>query len=108
MQLISGPRLYRKGASWLFQIGLGHFPVNAYLHRYKHADSARCPASGHHIESAQHFILDFPGHDYDRLEFTKKKSLKDKDSSKIIGDKKFAISLTKYIQATGRSGQVDI
>ena len=62
LKLTSDPKLSRKGMSWLFQLRTGHFPLNAYLHRFKHTETVHCPACGHHTETPQHFLLDCPAH----------------------------------------------
>ncbi len=94
------PKLFRKGASWLFRIRTSYFPVNrTYTGLF--ARTARDVLPVATTQKAHNTS-------YERWEFTKKKRFKDKDFSKIIGDGKFAILLAKYIQATGRSEQVEI
>ncbi|KAH8996799.1 hypothetical protein EDB92DRAFT_1769756, partial [Lactarius akahatsu] len=88
--------------SWLYQIRVGHFPLNAYLHRFKRADSPSCLACGHHTESAQHFLLDCPAYAHERWVLTRKRSPTDTDFAKLITNPKSAVQVATFIQETGR------
>jgi ribonuclease HI len=66
LKLINDPDISRKGASWLFQLRTGHIPLNAYLHRFKRTESAKCPACRYHNETPQHFLLNCPGYAHER------------------------------------------
>ena len=105
LKLISNPDLSRKGASWLFQLRSGHLPLNAYLHRFKRAASARCPACGHHKETTQHFLLDCPNYAHERWPLITGKSSKKRAYAELVGDAKNAIPIVNFIQATRRLGQ---
>ena len=105
LKLISELDISRKGASWLFQLRSGHIPLNAYLHRIKRADSANCPACGHHNESTQHFLLDCPVYAHERWPLISGKSEKNKEYGQLIGRPKNAQDIVKYILATGRLSQ---
>ncbi len=102
LKLISETDLSRKGASWLFQMRVGHFPLNAYLFRFKRTDSASCPACGHHTKSIQHFLLDCPAYAHKRWALTKKRRPKDRDFAKLLANPETAVPITKFIQDTGR------
>ena len=113
LKLTSNPEISRKGASWLYQIRTGHFPLNAYLHRFKRMESASCPACGHSNETPQHFILDCPAYAHERWSLISGKSQKNREYAAIIGKTENAIELIAYIQATGRltrdkAGRVEI
>ena len=66
IKLISDENLSRNDASRIFQLRTGHVPLNAYLERFKRADSAQCPACGHPRENAQHFLMDCPAYKHER------------------------------------------
>jgi hypothetical protein len=102
LKLISDPDISRKGASWLFQLRTGHIPLNAYLHRFKRTESAKCPACGYHNETPQHFLLDCPAYAHKRWMLTVGKTTKNKGYTALLGSPKNAIPLINYIQATGR------
>jgi len=102
LKLISVPELSRKGASWLFQLRSSHIPLNVYLHRFKRTDNAQCPASGHHAETLQHFLLDCPAYTYERWPLMAGKSPSNWEYAKMLGNPKNAIPIMMYIQATGR------
>ena len=102
LKTTSDPKLSRKGASWIYQLRSGHFPLNVYLHKFKRTESARCPACGHHTETPQHFILDCPAYTFKRWLLMAGKSPPNREYTKLIGDAKNAIPIANYIQATGR------
>jgi ribonuclease HI len=102
LKLISEPNISRKGASWLFQLRTGHFPLNEYLYRFKRAESTSCPACGHLNESPQHFILDCPAYTHERWPLIVRKNREEKKYANIIEKPKNAIKLIDFIQATGR------
>ena len=47
----------RSQASILVQLRTGHAPVQAYLHRFKLADTPICPSCGTEPESITHYLL---------------------------------------------------
>ena len=102
LKLTSDPDISRKGASWLFQLRIGHFPLNAYLHRIKRAENASCPACGHHKETPQHFLLDCPKYAHERWPLMARKSSKNREYANLIRSNKNPIPIIDYIQATGQ------
>ena len=54
-KLTSG--LSHNQASLLFQLWLGHVPLNSYLHRIKKVNSPICPSCHQHRETVLHFIM---------------------------------------------------
>jgi hypothetical protein len=105
LKLISDPNISRKGASWLYQLRSGHIPLNAYLHRFKRAESASCPACGHHNETTQHFLLDCPAYAHERWPLISGKSQKNKEYRNLVGRPKNAIPIIDFIQAMQRLSQ---
>ena len=57
LSYISIKDISRKTASRIFQLRVGHAPLNLYLHRFKRVDNPRCPACGHPKETPEHFLL---------------------------------------------------
>ena len=102
LKLTSNPEISRKGASQLYQTRTGHFPLNAYLHRFKRTESASCSACGHSNETPQHFILNCLAYAHERWLLISGKSQKNREYTAIIGKTKNVIELIVYIQATGR------
>ena len=102
LKLTSDPDISRQGTSWLFQLRVGHIPLNKYLHRFKRMEHPNCPVCGQELESTQHFMLDCPKYTHKRWALLNGKSQKNKEYVNLIGNKENAISLTAYIQATGR------
>jgi ribonuclease HI len=105
LKLISDADLSRKGASWLYQLRVGHFPLNAYLHRFKRTESASCPVCGHHTETVQHFLLDCLLYAHERWPLLAGKSSKMKQYANLVGDAKNTIPIIDFIQAMGRFEQ---
>ena len=105
IKLISNDRLSRLDASRIFQLRTGHVPLNAYLERFKRADSARCPACGHPRENTQHYILDCPAYKHERWTLFNRCKAREPKMKDILNDADMAIPLANYIQATGRFEQ---
>ena len=66
LTLISDHRLPKNMASLIFQLRVGHAPLNGYLHWFKRVESARCPACGGARETPEHFILRCPKYAHER------------------------------------------
>jgi len=66
LELISNPEISRTAASKIFQLRARHIPLNAYLHKIKHAGSARCNKCNHPRETPQHFLLECPAFEKER------------------------------------------
>ncbi|KAF8259347.1 hypothetical protein EI94DRAFT_1616291, partial [Lactarius quietus] len=94
--------------SWLYQMCMGHIPLNMYLFRVKRAESTSCPACGHSKETTQHFLLDCLAYAHERWPLIAGKSQMNKEYAKLLGDSKNAIPLITFIQATGRFMQENI
>ena len=105
LKLTSNPDISRKGASWLFQLRTGHFPLNTYLHRFKRVENTACPACGHYSETTQHFLLDCPKYAHEQWPLITGKSQKNREYANLISNAKNAIPIIDYIQATGRFTQ---
>ena len=58
--LTSDHRISRNMASIIFQLRVGHVPLNKYLHRFKKVDHARCPACGDQVKTVEHFLIHCP------------------------------------------------
>lgn len=84
------------------QLRTGHIPLNAYLHRFKETDSARCPACGHHEETSQRYLLDCPGYAHERWTLAKRCRRKELRFADILTSNKTIGPLCAYIESTGR------
>ena len=105
IKLISNDRLSRMDASRIFQLRTGHVPLNAYLERFKRADSARCPACGHPKESTQHYLFDCPAYKHERWALYKHCKAREPKMKDLLNCADMVIPLANYIQATGRFDQ---
>jgi hypothetical protein len=66
LKYISNPKLSRANASRIFQMRVGHTPLNQYLHKFKKVDSPCCPACNHHNKMVEHFLLYCPNYAHER------------------------------------------
>ena len=102
LTLTNNDDISRKRASLLFQLRVGHAPLNSYLHRFKKVDSARCPACGAQKETVEHFILKCPKFDHERWPLLQKIKDHTPRLEKILADQKLIAPLFNYIDATER------
>jgi ribonuclease HI len=102
LTLISNDRISKQMSSLIFQLRVGHAPLNTYLHRFNKVESARCPACGVARETVDHFILRCPKYSHERwplLRHTKDNTPK---LENILSDPKTLILLINFINATER------
>jgi hypothetical protein len=102
LKLISTEGLSRKAASTIFQLRVGHTPLNQYLFRFKKVDSSHCPACGHLEEMAEHFLLQCPKYDHERWPIINRSGGKPPRFTKILSSSKLLGPLVNYIEATGQ------
>ena len=103
VELMSNRDICREAASKTFQLRSGHIPLNVYLHRFKLAESAQCPACGAPRETPQHFILECPAYDHERRRSLKpRRGRSELKYAEILGRKNEAVALAHYIMDTGR------
>ena len=65
IKYISNGNISRKTMSMVFQLRVGHTPLNAYLHRFKKVDNPQCPACGHLKEMPEHYLLQCSSYDHE-------------------------------------------
>ena len=100
---MSSKDICREAASKIYQLPSGHIPLNAYLHRFKLVDSAKCPACGAPRETLQHFVLECPAYDYKwRRTLKPKRGRSELKYTEIMGRRNEATVLTHYIMDTRR------
>lgn len=66
LKYISSEEIPRKTTSLIFQLRVGHAPINQYLYTFKKIDSPRCPACRHPKETVEHFVLICPKYAHKR------------------------------------------
>lgn len=102
LALISDHRLERKMSSTIFQLRVGHVPLNAYLFRFGITESAQCPACGEARETADHFVLRCPKYAHERwalLRHIKDATPKLED---VLSNPKLIMPVANFIAATER------
>ena len=102
LTLTSDERISRHMASLIFQLRVGHAPLNAYLHWFKKVDSARCPACGDIKESAEHFILRCPKYAHERWPLLRQAKDATPKLEVILSDPDLIRPLINFINATER------
>ena len=102
LTLTSDDRISKQQSSLLFQLRVGHAPLNAYLHRFKKVESARCPACGYKRENVDHFMLKCPKYDHERWPLLRQVKDNTPKIERILSDPKLVIPLLNYIDATER------
>jgi len=102
LELTNDDRISRKAASLIYQLRSGHVPLNAYLHRFKRADSARCPACGEEQETPEHFLVRCPAYAHERWPIQQLYHEEVLRVGKLLSEPKKIIPIVNYIQATGR------
>ena len=102
LTLISDHRISRNSASLVFQLRVGHAPLNEYLHRFGKVTSAQCPACGAAKETIEHFLLRCPKYAHERWALFR--NIKDSSPQlvDVLSNPKVIISTINYIQATER------
>ena len=102
MTLISDHRISRHMASIIFQLRVGHAPLNKYLFRIGKVDSAHCPACGTDEETVEHFMLRCPKYAHERWALFRHIRDNAPRLEEVLSNPKAIIPTTNYIQATER------
>jgi ribonuclease HI len=102
LKYISAEGISRKTASLIFQLRVGHAPINQYLHRFKKIDSPRCPACGHPKETAEHYLLQCPKYAHERWPILQRSGGRPPKLTRLLSTAKLLGPLANYIEATGR------
>ena len=102
LKYISSGKISRKTASTIFQLRVGHAPLNAYLHRFEKVDSAQCPACGHPKETPEHYLLHCPKYAHERWLILRQSGGRPPKITQLLANPKFLTPLANYMEATER------
>jgi hypothetical protein len=102
LKYISNLELSRANASRIFQLRVGHVPLNQYLYKFKKVDSPCCPACGHPNEMTEHFLLLCLKYKHKRWPIINQNRGSLPKLAKILTSPKMLLPLATYIEATGR------
>ena len=103
IELMSSTDIHREATSKIYQLQLGHIPLNAYLHRIKLVDSAQCLACRSLQETPQHFMLECPAYEQEHSRTLKlKRGRSELKYADILGRKNKAVGLVHFIMDTRR------
>jgi ribonuclease HI len=102
IKYISAEGISRKTASIIFQLRVGHAPINQYLHRFKKVDSPQCPACGHPKETVEHYLLQCPKYVHERWPILSRSGGRPPKLTRLLSSAKLLGPLANYIEATSR------
>ena len=102
LKYISNGKISRKTASAIFQLRVGHAPLNDYLHRFKKVESSQCPACGHPKETPEHYLLHCPSYDHEHWPILNQSGGRIPTITKLLSCPKLLVPLANYMEATER------
>lgn len=102
LKYISDSGTSREMASRIFQLRVGHAPLNLYLHKFKKVDSPRCPACGHPKETVEHFLVYCPKYAHERWPIRNRFGGRMPKLSKLLTSPKLLPPIANFIKATQR------
>ena len=94
--------LPRRFVSVLTQLRTNHIPLQAYLHRFKLADSPTCQQCNNAPETVSHFLLFCSKFANQRIQLTRAIRRDRALDLSILGNKKLLPALYRYIRDTNR------
>lgn len=100
IEYISNADLSRNSASMVFQLRVGHAPLNHYLYRFKKVDSVRCPACSHLKETPEHFLLHCPKYVHECWPILSTLGGRPPKLAKLLSSPKLLLPLANFIEAT--------
>ncbi|KZV68225.1 hypothetical protein PENSPDRAFT_666532 [Peniophora sp. CONT] len=86
----------------VFQMRVGHAPLNAHLRRCKAAVTAVCVACFEDDETVGHYLYECPAYDRERVALRQAAGEEWDTEGYVLGEEKMGAHLAKYIHATGR------
>lgn len=102
LKLINDHSISRKVASIIYQLRVGHAPLNEYLHRFHKVDSPRCPACGAARETVEHYMKRCPGYAHERWKLMRHFRASDPKLEDILSNPDAIGPLSEYIATTAR------
>ena len=102
LKYISNGKVSRKTASTIFQLRVGHAPLNDYLHRFKKVESAQCPACGHPKETPEHYLLHCPSYDHECWPILNQSGGRRPTIANLLSSPKMLVPLANFMEATER------
>ena len=97
--------LPRRFVSILTQLRTNHIPLQAYLHRFKLANSPLCPHCEEAPETVTHFIMFCPKFAIHRRQLRRRLGPRGNLDLSILGNSKHLPDLFRFVKATDRFGQ---
>ena len=94
--------ILRRITSTIFQLRVGHIPLNCYLHRFKRTNSTQCPACGHPKETPEHYLLQCPKYTHKRWPICTLAGGRLPKFETLLSSPKYLKPLANFIQATRR------
>jgi ribonuclease HI len=95
--------LPKRHASILTQLRTNHIPLQAYLHRFKLADSPTCPHCQEHPETVTHYLFHCAKHAVHRTQLKRELGLGTRQLDwGILNERKSLPALFRFIKSTNR------
>jgi len=95
-------KLPKRHASILVQLRTGHVPLQAYLHRFKKAESPTCPGCGGEDETVEHYLRRCPMYAAQRRRLRRDIGEEREVDVDILGRRDLYPALFRYIWRTER------
>ena len=95
-------KLQREQASLLFQLRVGHVPLNAHLYRLQKIDSPICSSCWQHSETVAHYILHCTTYREVRRTLIYKAGRDARNIRKLLSTAELLPHLFQYIVSTSR------
>jgi len=94
--------LTRRQASILIQLRTGHVPLQAYLYRFKLAETSSCSSCGNEPETVCHYLMHCSAYDEQRRRLRRTLGRDQSLGLEILGDQRRMKALLDYINDTRR------
>lgn len=102
LNYISTPGISRDMASRVFQLRVGHAPLNHYLHKFKRVNSPHCLVCRHPKETVKHYLIYCPKYAHECWPLCNRFRGGLPKLSKLLTSPKLLLLIANFIKATQR------
>ena len=93
---------HRNSCAILTQLRTGHCGLNGYLSKVKKIESAKCDYCGYEKETVEHFLLECPQFQEQRIILRRKVGTRQMVMASLLGNKEVAKATLEYVTSTRR------
>lgn len=97
LRYICSQEISHAAASRIFQLRVGHVPLNQYLFCFRRVDNPSCPACGHPNETVEHFIAYCPKYAHERWPLLRRTGNTPPKLIKLLTSAKLLVLLVNFI-----------